>query len=347
LFEEDLNMSVSQAVSVYRRNVGDIVKSNHLVEAKYDLSLIEQKLVLLALSKLDIKARTNNKVSLKVKDFCEMIGSSADRYTEIRDIIRNIRKKEIIITSYDSDSEIKEELIAGWINAAYYSNGIVDLSFSEVLMPYLTELKDRYTIYNIENVLHINSKHAIRIYEILKENEFKKSAYFEYSKLKEMVCGLDKFERYYDFKKRVLLPSQKEIMENSDVYFDFEEIKKARKVIGINFTIHKNQKIVEKRQNDEKSVEQLKYYGEKDMMAVINKYNKKSKEEILDELHNLMFQKYGDGLTSEDLRNYSKDTLKRVVFGIVDGTYLDVKKPKLYFKKVLENLEAEYTTVKE
>lgn len=338
-------MSVTQAVSVFKKNHGDIIKSNHLVEAKYDLSLIEQKLVLMALSKLDVKSSTKNKVSLKVKDFCEMIGSTQDRYAEIRDVIRNIRKKEILVTRYGEDHQIKEELISGWINAAYYSNGVVDLSFSEVLMPYLTELKDRYTVYNIMNISHISSKHAIRMYEIMKENEFKKNVYFDYIKLKETVCGSDKFNRYYDFKRRVLIPSKKEISEKCDICFNFEEVKKAKKVIGLNFTIQKNTRNIEKREKEKKIAEQLKYYGEKDFMVVISKYKSKNKDELLDELHKLMNNKYGDCLSNEDLEKYSKDTLKRVIFGIVDGTYVDVKKPKLYFKKVMNNLENEHSKV--
>jgi len=51
------------------------------------------------------------------------------------------------------------------------------------------------------------------------------------------VCGIDKseFKLYGDLKKRVIIPAYKEINQKTDLNFKFEEIKEARKVIGIIF----------------------------------------------------------------------------------------------------------------
>ena len=221
--------AINKSFTAYERKDGDIIKSNYLIEAKYDLNLIEQKLVLMAISKINPAAVRNNIVSLKVRDFCELIGTSKERYTEFREILRQLRK-EILLTKYDYKQEIKEELIAGWINTVYYKNGIVEIAFPEQLMPYLVELKEKYTVYNIENVVDLSSKHSIRMYELMKEHEYKKSVSFDYIKIKELICLGDKFNRYYDFKKRVLEPAKNEISKKCDICFDYTEQRRGKKI---------------------------------------------------------------------------------------------------------------------
>lgn len=327
-------------ISVYE-NVGEIIKSNYLIEAKYDLSLNEQKLVLMAIGKINSASRKRNIVTIRVREFCNLIGSSTERYTEMRELLRELRKKEIIITMYDSHKEIKEELIAGWIDTAHYKSGTgeVDLEFSDKLMPYLVELSERYTVYNYLNIAHLSSKHAIRMYELMKEYEYKKGTVFKYDRLKELICGSDKFERYYDFKKRVLLPAQVELKNKTDICFEFEEIRSGKKLEAIEFKVYKNNEIVEKRELQSINSQRLRYYGESEIVNVIDRYMSKSKEELIDELHTLIEENFDASFNINDLKEYSEKTLMRVIFGIVDGNYINVEKPIPYFKTVLKKEE--------
>ena len=327
----------SSSLSVIEKPVGDIIKSNKLVEAKYDLSLLEQKFVLLAISKIDPKKIDKNEVSILVREFCNLIGSSQERYTEVKEVIKNLRKKEIIITQYDNNNEIQEELIAGWINSSHYKKGVIEIELPKKLMPYLVELKERYTLYNIQNIANLSSKYGIRIYEIMKENEFKKNITLNYDWVKDLICGNDKFERYYDFKKYVLNPALSEIKEKTDIYLEFTEIRRGKKVESLQFKIHPNSKIIEKRNKQKEFNESIKYYGTNDIENIVDRYSKKTKSELIDELTGLMQSRYGTSISYKDLNEYSENVIKNVIFGIVDGVYKDVQKPIPYFKEVLKN----------
>lgn len=55
----------------------------------------------------------------------------------------------------------------------------------------------------------------------------------------------DKYAKYANFKKRVLLKAQEDIEKHTDIRFTFEEISEfSRSVEKLVFTIHKNKKTV-------------------------------------------------------------------------------------------------------
>ena len=73
-----------------------VVKHNDLIEAKYDLNLNELKIILYAVSKLDREKEKFNLLTLNIREFFNLLGTTQERYSEIREIIKELRKKEII-----------------------------------------------------------------------------------------------------------------------------------------------------------------------------------------------------------------------------------------------------------
>ena len=88
----------------------------------------------------------------------------------------------------------------------------------------------------------MKSKYSPRIYEILKCNEFKKQGYIdiEVKELRKLLRADNIYPLYADFKRKILLQTQKELKKISDISFDFEEIKTGRKVTSLRFYIHSN-----------------------------------------------------------------------------------------------------------
>ena len=142
-----------------------VVKANDLIEARYELNLNEQKIILYAVSKLDRSKENFTIISLNVKEFTKLIGTTTERYTEIREIVRELRSKEIIINTNE------RELITGWLSSIEYikKSGIIELEFSEKLVPYLLQLKKRFTRYQLKNILYLKNKYSIRLYELMKQ----------------------------------------------------------------------------------------------------------------------------------------------------------------------------------
>lgn len=210
-----------------------IVKSNQLIEARYDLSLNEQKIVLYAASKLDRGLDEFDSIEFDIKEFTELLDTKGKRYDEIRDIIAGLRRKDIII---DTD---EQEYIAGWIaGATFYKNtGKVELEFSKKLVPYLLQLKNKFTRYQLKNILYLKGKYSIRFYELLKQYEKIRSRQFELEELKQMLFIESQYDRIYDLKRFVLEPSVEEINEHTDINISYTDITKGRKVIGFTFKV--------------------------------------------------------------------------------------------------------------
>ncbi|MEJ8554643.1 replication initiation protein [Tepidibacter sp. Z1-5] len=210
-----------------------VVKHNALIEAKFDLNLNEQKIILYAVSKLDRTEEKFNILKIDLIEFTNLLGTTNKRYDEVRKLVRELRKKEVIINTKD------DELITGWLSSIQFRKrtGIIELEFSQKLIPYLLQLKKFYTKYELKNILFLKNKYSIRIYELLKQYQSIGKREFNLEELKDNLGCLEKFKEFRDFKRRVLDPAKKEINNLTDINFEYEKLTRGRKVIGIKFSI--------------------------------------------------------------------------------------------------------------
>lgn len=88
--------------------------------------------------------------------------------------------------------------------------------------------------------MQFKSIHAIRIYELLKQYQNIGKRILSIKEIKDCCEVNDKLKTYPNFKKKLLLISQREINQKSDMYIEFERIKKSRKIVAIKFKISKN-----------------------------------------------------------------------------------------------------------
>jgi len=227
-----------------------VIQSNKLIEAHYSLTLYEQRLILMMIAMVEPEDRDFKDYAIRISDFNKILGlKHKGSYDKIKDILRGLRIKELVINQGG-----KDYLITGWISDAEYkdSKGIVLVSFSKKLKPYLLALKNNFTIQRLNILLHFKGTHTIRIYALLKQYEDIGVREIELEDFKK-ILGLQKnqYDSYYDFKRRTLLPAQKEFayiddegFYISDLTFRLEEIKENRKVIALRFVIirqHTNQ----------------------------------------------------------------------------------------------------------
>ena len=217
-----------------------VTKSNYFImNCNYDLSLEEQKLILTLSSMVQPTDEEFKPYTFKIAEFIELLGvENQAKYTEIPKITKELMKKVFEI------QEGNTLLQVAWLSSARYEkgSGMVTLKFSPDLKPYMLQLKEKFTQYQLGNILSMKSKYSPRIYEILKCNEFKKQGYIEIEivDLRNLLKAEDIYPRYNDFKRKVIEQSQKELKKNSDIDFDFEEIKTGRRVTSLKFYIHAN-----------------------------------------------------------------------------------------------------------
>jgi plasmid replication initiation protein len=233
-----------------------VFQHNHLIEARYSLTLQEKRLILWLISKVHPDEEDFKKHELSVQEFMSLMELKGHaNYKELQKITLGLMKKILVIKKPD-DRTLTQ---VAWINYAHYEEGAgkIQVSFSDAMKPFLLHLKSQFTAINITDLMQFTSIHAIRIYELLKQYQDIGERILSISEIKE-CCGVkDKLKKYDHFEKYLLLISQREINEKSDIYIEFERIKPSRKIEGIKFIISKN-KAYELRNNPLPQAQEVK-----------------------------------------------------------------------------------------
>jgi plasmid replication initiation protein len=315
---------------------GNIIKSNSLIEARSNLTLMGQKLLIYAISKINRK-NPSTLVKIRVQDFCILTGTSLDRYCEIRQALKQLRATEIDFLEFSGEGIKRKDCIAGWISSAENDNGTIEIELSLKLLPYLVHLSSKYTQYEIINVLQLQHKYSIRMYEVLKSYEFKKTATIEYQKLKAIVCGLEKISRTSDFQARVIKEAQKELSEKTDICFTYAVNKLGRNIVGFTFNIFKNDKVNTQRENLIRHDKWNEYLGINgyDLVEISNYYKNKPLPDLYKEFNALLFKQYKIEFSLTDLATYNRRSITNVLMRLVEEQYKKVNTPRNYFKKVM------------
>lgn len=125
---------------------------------------------------------------------------------------------------------------------------IVECHFSEDLMPFLVHLKKQFTKYPVYNLTAFDSKYGLILYEYLLSEFYKGYQSYKISieQLKNMTSTTKKYERFQNFKTRVLDVAIHDI-NNSALEFlvSYQLIKKGRSYTDIVFFIRDRKSALE------------------------------------------------------------------------------------------------------
>lgn len=127
-----------------------------------------------------------------------------------------------------------------WFSYFKYDDGLITCGFDKRLKPYLLELKGRFNVGDIRQLLPMSSTYSKRIYMFLKERAKFGSRTFEIEELQDLLKTPKSLLNYADFKRRVLMQATKDINKYTDLEVSFTEEKLIRKVKKVTFTIRKN-----------------------------------------------------------------------------------------------------------
>lgn len=171
-------------------------KRNELIEARYRLTLGEQRLILLLVSQISPDDVDFKDYQIRVADFVQMfeLGSDKSVYEKVEQAAQSLVGKKLELSTGN------RKKFATWLSYVEYveGSGVVEMRFDKSLKPYLLQLKAHFTQYQLKRVVHFKSQYSIRLYEFLKTEEFKaKNGYFkrtfELEELRERL-GLSKDE---------------------------------------------------------------------------------------------------------------------------------------------------------
>jgi len=240
---------------------------NKLIEARYRLTLEEQRVILTLISLVNPDDKKLKKYRIPVQVFSEMIGTKhKDMYSVIDRALEGLLKKPLKIEIELPDGRRKLQRF-NWIADGEYieGQGYFEVSISEKLEPYLIGLKNYFTSIGIKFIYPLRSGYSIRIYELLKQYQNLNKRKFEISELRE-ILGVepDEYKRFFDFERRVLKPAVKEINEKTDLEVSYTKKRTGRKISHIEFEVKpKNAKIGNTTETTKSPSESIDIQGQK------------------------------------------------------------------------------------
>ena len=234
-----------------------VSKHNKMIYARYKLTLLQQRFILLLISHIQPSDDDFKIYEYDIKEITRGMGlkESNSNHTLIKNLTEELMDGpalRIIEITPHTKKEIKT--LVHWFNIVkYIGNSRIRMQFSSELKPYLLNLQEHYTPYRLINVMKLKSTYHIRIYELLKANEWKssKTVSFGFEELKDML-GVEegKYKNFGHFNDRVLSKAQLELKAFTDIKFDYEPIKMGRKVSGVKFYIQPNKNYCQEYQID-------------------------------------------------------------------------------------------------
>ena len=116
-----------------------------------------------------------------------------------------------------------------------HKEGSLTVKFTEEIMPYLAQAKQKFVLYNLKEIANFGSLYTTRLYELIQE--FKDTGYLVKSieQLKTIFVVGSQYSKYNDFKRKTFGHAVNEINSQFDMMLSFEEIKDGRKVVAIKF----------------------------------------------------------------------------------------------------------------
>lgn len=225
-------MNTQKKKSIIEQREMQVRKANEIIQkSRFSLSTQQQKIVLYLISKIKPFDKEFQYYDFSIVEFCKVCGISltGKNYNDIRQAIKAIADKSMWL---DLEDENGTEALIRWIETPVIvkNTGYIKIRLNEAMKPYLLQLKENYTTYELLWTLNFKSKYSIRLYELIKSYHYheldKYTISFSFDELREKLNST--YTNYKSFKQRVLLPAINEINAFSDKTIELEEIKEGR-----------------------------------------------------------------------------------------------------------------------
>ena len=220
-----------------------IVKDNALINASYNLDLVEQRLILLAIVEARESGKginANDPLTVHAESYINQFSVHRNTaYQALKDACDDLFARQF---SYQSISE-KGNIInhkSRWVSeVAYIDNeAVVRLIFAPAIVPLITKLEEQFTKYEMQQISNLTSAYAVRLYELLFAwRSTRKTPLITMHDFRKKIGVLDtEYKRMYDFKKYVLNIALKQVNEHTDIIVKVEQHKTGRSISGFSFS---------------------------------------------------------------------------------------------------------------
>ena len=219
-----------------------VVKSNQVIEASYQLSAVEQRIVLAAISRIPKNQPiTDDELYPVSVDELKQLGvHEKTAYRDLKEGINRLYERSINLSIDDKSIKMR------WVQEIQFldSQSVIGIRFSKPILPFISNLSREFTKYALSDIAGINSGYGIRIYELLVQYRQIGKREISVESLRTMLELGKKYPLFADFKKRVIDTAIDQINEYSPLKVTYEQKKTGRKVTHIIFSFKEKSKSI-------------------------------------------------------------------------------------------------------
>jgi plasmid replication initiation protein len=261
----------------------EIRQHNAITTARYDYSACQLDILFYLLSKIKKEDSNSQEYQVYVRDI-ESITDRTWNYQQLREATADMGSRLFEIKTTHSYKQLwmfqKVEYMDG--------QGFFTIKLSEDIKPYLFELKDNFTSYQLHSALKLSSKYAKRIYQLASQwKDIGETKAYDLEEFKIMLKLKDpsgkkpeQFERISDFKKFVLDIAVRQITQNTDLTVSYRLFKQGRSFKSIRFYVN-TQKPQQLPIEFEKPIEESRYQSASQILDTLGIKDAKLIQEIL------------------------------------------------------------------
>ena len=140
-----------------------IVKSNQVVEASYQLSAVEQRIVLAAISCIPKNQEVSDDelYAVGVEQLKELGIHEKTAYRDLKEGVNRLYERSINLILDGKSIKIR------WVQEIQFIDGqsTAGIRFSKPILPFISNLSREFTKYALSDIAGLSSSYAIRIYE--------------------------------------------------------------------------------------------------------------------------------------------------------------------------------------
>lgn len=207
---------------------------------KSELSLYELKVLDTYLSRINPHKPDERTVIFDKGSFEALFEYSELKLPELKAHLKNLQSLDVDIAT--SENEIDNIKLFSRAQARKDKYGLweVILTCSPEAMTYFFNIESLgYLRYKLWNVLQLNSRYSYLLFLYLTDNRFRKEWTVSIDELKDILnCGqIESYQEFKNFRRSVLDRCKSEILQKTDIIFDYTTIKRGRYVSDIQFNI--------------------------------------------------------------------------------------------------------------
>lgn len=219
-----------------------VVKDNALMNASYNLNLVEQRLILLAI----IEAResgkginANDPLIVHAESYISQFGvAKHTAYQALKDACKDLFARQFSYQERWRKGTIN--IMSRWVSQVGYmdNEATVELVFAPAVVPLITRLEEQFTKYDIEQISDLSSAYAVRLYELLIcWRSAGKTPVIEMQEFRKRLGVLDsEYQRMDVFKKGVIDLAVNQINKHTDITVEYKQHKAGRVITGFSFS---------------------------------------------------------------------------------------------------------------